>query len=267
MLKTPQTKYHPEPPVQLTDRRWPDRVLTQAPRWMSTDLRDGNQALFEPMDGEHKLAMFRMLCQIGFKDIEVAFPAASQTDFDFVRTLIEGGHIPEDVTIEVLTQARPHLIARTIESLAGCRRAIIHIYNATSPAFRERVFGMVVGGVCYFAHDWPGVVLLLIALGMPLLASWGWWAASREEALSLPSPGSEPGVGAESGPGVVGLDDLCRQVLPVWGDHLGTVRRQAEDAIATLSSQFSTLAQRLNAAVEASRREVEGDETHGGNRR
>lgn len=142
MLKTPQTKYHPEPPVQLTDRRWPDRVLTRAPRWMSTDLRDGNQALFEPMDGEHKLNMFRMLCQIGFKDIEVAFPAASQTDFDFVRTLIEGGHIPADVTIEVLTQARPHLIARTIESLAGCRRAIVHIYNATSPAFRERVFGM-----------------------------------------------------------------------------------------------------------------------------
>ncbi|QWT48800.1 hypothetical protein Azoinq_13380 [Azospira inquinata] len=122
---------------------------------------------------------------------------------------------------------------------------------------------MVVGGVCYFAHDWPGVVLLLIALGMPLLASWGWWAANREEVLSLPSPGPEPGGGAESGPGVVGLDDLCRQVLPVWGDHLGTVRRQAEDAIATLSSQFSTLAQRLNAAVEASRREVEGDETHG----
>jgi 2-isopropylmalate synthase len=113
---------------------------------MSTDLRDGNQALFEPMNGERKMRMFRTLCEIGFKEIEVAFPSASQTDFDFVRKLIEGGHIPDDVTIEVLTQAREHLIRRTIESLRGARRAIVHVYNATSKPFRENVFGDEQGG-------------------------------------------------------------------------------------------------------------------------
>ncbi len=102
-------KYRPFPPVRLADRTWPDKTLSRAPVWMSTDLRDGNQALFEPMDAERKLGMFRMLCKIGFKEIEVAFPAASQTDFSFVRTLIEDGHIPDDVTIEVLTPARPAL--------------------------------------------------------------------------------------------------------------------------------------------------------------
>ena len=109
---------------------------------MSTDLRDGNQALFEPMNGERKMRMFRTLCDIGFKEIEVAFPSASQTDFDFVRALIEGGHVPEDVTIEVLTQAREHLIRRTMESLRCARRAIVHVYNATSQPFRDIVFGM-----------------------------------------------------------------------------------------------------------------------------
>jgi 2-isopropylmalate synthase len=109
---------------------------------MSTDLRDGNQALFEPMNVERKMRMFRTLCDIGFKEIEVAFPSASQTDFDFVRNLIEGGHIPDGVTIEVLTQAREHLVRRTMESLRGARRAIVHVYNATSRPFREFVFGM-----------------------------------------------------------------------------------------------------------------------------
>lgn len=142
MLKQPDTKYRAFPAVQLTDRQWPSRRIEYAPVWMSTDLRDGNQALFEPMNAERKLRMFHMLCDIGFKEIEVAFPSASQTDFDFVRCLIEGRHIPDDVTIEVLTQARPHLIERTIESLAGARRAIVHIYNATAPSFRDVVFGM-----------------------------------------------------------------------------------------------------------------------------
>ncbi|NTV10585.1 MAG: 2-isopropylmalate synthase [Zoogloea sp.] len=142
MLKQPNTKYRPFPPIQLADRAWPGKVIEQAPIWMSTDLRDGNQALFEPMNAERKLRMFHMLCDIGFKEIEVAFPSASQTDFDFVRGLIEGGHIPDDVTIEVLTQAREHLIRRTMESLAGARRAIVHVYNATSRPFREKVFGM-----------------------------------------------------------------------------------------------------------------------------
>ena len=142
MRPDPERKYRPFPPVALTDRQWPGRVHTHPPIWMSTDLRDGNQALFEPMNGERKLRMFHTLCEIGFKEIEVAFPSASQTDFDFVRTLIEDGHIPEDVTIEVLTQAREHLIRRTMESLRGARRAIVHVYNATSAPFRDIVFGM-----------------------------------------------------------------------------------------------------------------------------
>jgi 2-isopropylmalate synthase len=142
MLQQPATKYRPFAPVDLVDRQWPNRTLTAPPVWMSTDLRDGNQSLFEPMNVERKMRMFRTLCAIGFKEIEVAFPSASQTDFDFVRNLIEGGHIPADVTIEVLTQAREHLIRRTMESLRGARRAIVHVYNATSKPFRDIVFGM-----------------------------------------------------------------------------------------------------------------------------
>jgi len=142
MLQTPSSKYAPFPPVKLLDRQWPNRTITHPPIWMSTDLRDGNQSLFEPMNAERKMRMFRMLCDIGFKEIEIAFPSASQTDFDFVRNLIEENHIPQDVTIEVLTQAREHLVRRTMESLKGARRAIVHIYNATSKPFRDIVFGM-----------------------------------------------------------------------------------------------------------------------------
>ncbi len=142
MLSHPAAKYRAFPPVHLPERQWPSRTLSAPPIWMSTDLRDGNQSLFEPMNGERKMRMFRTLCQVGFKEIEVGFPSASQTDFDFVRTLIEDGHIPEDVTIEVLTQSRDPLIERTIESLKGARRAIVHVYNATAPVFREVVFGM-----------------------------------------------------------------------------------------------------------------------------
>ncbi len=142
MLSNPSTKYKPFPLVNIVDRQWPSRTITHPPIWMSTDLRDGNQSLFEPMNAERKMRMFRMLCDIGFKEIEVAFPSASQTDFDFVRQLIEEDHIPQDVTIEVLTQAREHLVRRTMESLKGARRAIVHIYNATSKPFREVVFGM-----------------------------------------------------------------------------------------------------------------------------
>ncbi len=147
MLKDPSRKYPAFPPVALTDRTWPDRTLTQPPIWMSTDLRDGNQALFEPMDGPTKLRMFEMLVRVGFKEIEVGFPSASQTDFDFIRKLIEEDRIPEDVTIEVLTQAREDLIARTFESLRGAPRAIVHLYNATAPAFRRIVFNMSVDEV------------------------------------------------------------------------------------------------------------------------
>ncbi len=147
MLKDPSAKYAPFPQVALETREWPGRTLTAPPIWMSTDLRDGNQALFEPMNAERKLRLFRALCAIGLKEIEVAFPSASNTEFDFTRELIEGGHIPPDVTIEVLTQAREHLIRRTMESLRGARRAIVHVYNATSKPFREIVFGMSRGEV------------------------------------------------------------------------------------------------------------------------
>jgi len=142
MLNTPALKYTAFPPVRLNDRQWPNRTIDTPPTWLSTDLRDGNQALFEPMNSERKMRLFATLCQMGFKEIEVAFPSASQTDFDFVRQLIEGGHIPNDVTISVLTQAREHLIRRTMEALQGARRAIVHVYNATSKPFRDVVFGI-----------------------------------------------------------------------------------------------------------------------------
>lgn len=142
MLKNPASKYTAFPPVKIENRQWPNQTITKAPVWMSTDLRDGNQALFEPMNAERKMRMFKTLCEVGFKEIEVGFPSASQTDFDFVRKLIEGKHIPDDVTIEVLAPAREQLIRRTFESLRGVRRAIVHIYNATSKPFREIVFNM-----------------------------------------------------------------------------------------------------------------------------
>ena len=123
MLSDPSAKYRPFPAIALADRQWPSKVITEPPIWMSTDLRDGNQALFEPMNVERKMRMFRTVCAIGFKEIEVGFPSASQTDFDFVRQLIEGGHVPEDVTIQVLTQAREDLIRRTFEAIRGSRRA------------------------------------------------------------------------------------------------------------------------------------------------
>jgi 2-isopropylmalate synthase len=142
MLQQPHLKYRAFAPVSLPDRRWPDAVLTRAPLWCSVDLRDGNQALVEPMDADRKLRMFEMLVRVGFKEIEVGFPSASQTDFDFVRLLIEGDLVPGDVTIQVLTQAREPLIRRTFESLVGARRAVVHLYNATAPVMRNVVLGM-----------------------------------------------------------------------------------------------------------------------------
>ncbi|MDO2441335.1 2-isopropylmalate synthase [Enterobacter nematophilus] len=142
MLNTPADKYQPYPTVSLPDRRWPEQRITRAPRWLSTDLRDGNQALAEPMDSARKLQFWDLLLGCGFKEIEVAFPSASQTDFNFVRQLIEENRIPDDVTIQVLTQAREDLIHRTFESLRGAKQATIHLYNATAPLFRRLVFGM-----------------------------------------------------------------------------------------------------------------------------
>ncbi|MDD0839537.1 2-isopropylmalate synthase [Curvibacter sp. HBC61] len=144
MIANPATKYAPFAPIALADRQWPSRTITQAPIWLSTDLRDGNQALFEPMNAERKMSLFMELVRIGFKQIEVGFPAASQTDFDFVRRLIEEKRIPDDVTIMVMTQSREDLIARSVEAVQGAPRAIVHLYNATAPAWRRIVFGMSV---------------------------------------------------------------------------------------------------------------------------
>ncbi|GAB3204999.1 2-isopropylmalate synthase [Marinactinospora thermotolerans] len=138
----PFQRYQPFAPVDLPDRTWPSTTITRAPRWLSTDLRDGNQSLIEPMDSERKREIFDLLVRIGYKEIEVGFPAASQTDFDFVRGLIEDDAIPEDVQISVLTQAREDLIERTVQSLVGARRATVHLYNATAPEFRRVVFGV-----------------------------------------------------------------------------------------------------------------------------
>ena len=147
MLKDPSQKYRPFTQIQIPDRTWPDKIIDQAPIWLSTDLRDGNQSLIEPMDAEKKMRFFKCLVDVGLKEIEVGFPSASQTDFDFVRELIEGGHIPDDVTIQVLTQARDDLIERTFESLKGAKKAIVHYYNACAPSFRKIVFNQDKAGV------------------------------------------------------------------------------------------------------------------------
>lgn len=147
MLKDPSKKYRPFTPIQIPDRTWPDKIIDKAPIWLSTDLRDGNQSLIEPMDAEKKMRFFKCLVAVGLKEIEVGFPSASQTDFDFVRELIEGGHIPDDVTIQVLTQARDDLIERTFESLKGAKKAIVHYYNACAPSFRKIVFNQDKAGV------------------------------------------------------------------------------------------------------------------------
>lgn len=151
MLKNPAAKYRPFAPVGLKDRSWPDAVLSRPPVWCSVDLRDGNQALIEPMDIARKLRMFQTLVKVGFKEIEVGFPSASQVEFDFVRRLIEEDLIPGDVTIQVLTQAREPLIRRTFESLRGARRAIVHLYNATAPVMRKVVLGLDEDGIVELA--------------------------------------------------------------------------------------------------------------------
>jgi len=165
MAKMPIHKYQAFQPIDLPDRQWPTRAITKAPIWCSVDLRDGNQALIDPMDGERKLRMFQTLVKMGYKEIEVGFPSASQTDFDFVRNLVEEGLIPDDVYIQVLTQAREQLIERTFESLRGCRQAILHLYNSTSTVQRRVVFGLDMAGIKQIAVD--GAVLVhTLAAGM-----------------------------------------------------------------------------------------------------
>jgi len=143
----PTGRYAPFVPVDLPDRTWPSTTIAEAPRWCAVDLRDGNQALIDPMTAPRKLAMFQLLVRMGYKEIEVGFPSASQTDFDFVRQLIEGGHIPDDVVIQVLTQCREPLIDRTFESLVGAKQAIVHFYNSTSTLQRRVVFGLDKDGI------------------------------------------------------------------------------------------------------------------------
>ena len=145
--------FHEQIKIDLADRTWPTKRITKAPRWCAVDLRDGNQALIDPMSPERKLKMFQLLVRMGYKDIEVGFPSASQTDFDFVRVLIEDGHIPEDVTIQVLTQARDHLIERTYESLVGAKSVIVHFYNSTSVLQRKVVFNQDKDGIKKIALD------------------------------------------------------------------------------------------------------------------
>ncbi|WP_295630589.1 2-isopropylmalate synthase [uncultured Intestinimonas sp.] len=153
MVKDPQNKYIPFVPLKMTQRSWPDNQLTHPPIWCSVDLRDGNQALVDPMNVEEKLELFHTLVDIGVKEIEVGFPSASETEFEFLRALIDGGHIPDDVTIQVLVQAREHLIRRTFEAIDGAKHVIFHFYNSTSTLQRKVVFHTGVDGVKQIAVD------------------------------------------------------------------------------------------------------------------
>jgi 2-isopropylmalate synthase len=141
MLKDPSVKYRPFPQINIPDRTWPSKVI-EAPRWLSTDLRDGNQSLIDPMGAEKKTRFFDLLLKVGLKEIEVGFPSAGATEYDFIRGLVDGGRIPEDVLVQVLTQSRADLISTSFESLAGVHAAIVHVYNAVSPLWRQVVFGL-----------------------------------------------------------------------------------------------------------------------------
>ena len=152
-------KYNPYPPINIPNRQWPNKTISKAPTWCSVDLRDGNQALIEPMDASRKMKMFKQLIQMGFKEIEIGFPSASETDYNFVRELILNNHIPSDVTVQVLTQSRKVLIDKTIESLKGCHKAIIHLYNSTSTLQREIVFKETMDGVKKIATDGAKIIV------------------------------------------------------------------------------------------------------------
>ncbi|HSM84090.1 MAG TPA: 2-isopropylmalate synthase [Nodosilinea sp.] len=198
MLTNPAEKYRPFAPVDLPDRTWPSRVIAKPPIWLSTDLRDGNQALIEPMSVEQKLRMFDLLVAIGFKEIEVAFPSASETDFGFVRRLIDEDRVPEDVEIQVLTQAREDLIRRTFESLTGAKRAIVHVYNATAPVFRRVVF----------RHDPPQTIALAVNAARLI----GELAAERPETQWRFQYSPEVFSQTE----LEFARDICNAVLDVW---------------------------------------------------
>ncbi|WP_437849785.1 2-isopropylmalate synthase [Sorangium sp. So ce363] len=198
MSTMPVHKYKPFQPIHLPDRRWPSRVIESAPRWCSVDLRDGNQALVEPMGLERKLRMWHELVRMGFKEIEVGFPSASQPDFDFVRWIIDQGLIPDDVTIQVLTQARAELIERTFEAIRGARRAIVHLYNSTSTLQRRVVFGL----------DRAGIVEIAVR-GARLVKELAARSPETEVALEY-SPESFTGTELDF------AKEICEAVMDVW---------------------------------------------------
>ncbi|WP_404385594.1 2-isopropylmalate synthase [Caenispirillum salinarum] len=200
MKVDPTVKYRPFEPVKLTDRTWPDATITQPPIWCAVDLRDGNQALIEPMGTDRKLKMFNLLVEMGFKEIEVGFPAASQTDFDFLRLLIDEGRIPADVTIQVLTQAREDLISRTFEAIQGAPRAIVHLYNSTSELQRRVVFRM----------DREGIIGLAVK-GAQTVKRYADEARARgQEIVHQYSPESFTGTELDF------AVDICKAVMDVW---------------------------------------------------
>ena len=158
MLSDPSRKYRPFPQVDLPNRQWPSRTIDKAPRWLSTDLRDGNQALIDPMSAEKKKRFFNLLLNVGVKEIEVGFPSSGATDFDFIRALVDSGRIAADVTIQSLTQSRRDLIEKTFASMAGAPRAIVHLYNAVSPAWRDIVFNLDKAGVKAIAVEGASIL-------------------------------------------------------------------------------------------------------------
>ncbi|HEX9535395.1 MAG TPA: 2-isopropylmalate synthase, partial [Stellaceae bacterium] len=198
MTSMPIHKYRPFPTIDLPDRRWPTQVIGRAPLWCSVDLRDGNQALVEPMGPDRKRRMFELLVKLGFKEIEVGFPAASETDFGFIRELIEQRLVPDDVTIQVLTQARPELIKRSFESIRGARRAIMHLYNSTSTLQRRVVFGL----------DKPGIVDIAVT-GAKLIRELA-GAMPESEIIYQYSPESFTGTELDF------AVEICEAVMDVW---------------------------------------------------
>jgi 2-isopropylmalate synthase len=196
-------KYKAYRPIDLPDRRWPSRTLERAPDWCSVDLRDGNQALVHPMSVAKKLELFKLLVEVGFKEIEIGFPSASQTEYDFARTLIEKGLIPDDVTVQVLTQARRELIERTFESLRGVKRAVVHVYNSTSPVQREQVFRATKDEIVAIAVNGAR----LLKEGAARHPGVEWTFEYSPESFS----GTEPEYAVE----------VCNAVIDIWEPHKG----------------------------------------------
>src|SRR5499425_684725 len=199
----PIHKYRPFAPINLPDRRWPMQVIERAPQWCSVDLRDGNQALVEPMGADRKRRMFELLVRLGFKEIEVGFPAASETDFTFIRQLIEQRLVPDDVTIQVLTQARPELIERSFAAIRGARRAIMHLYNSTSTLQRRVVFALDKLGIVDIAVNGARLIRELAA------------AMPQSDIVYQYSPESFTGTELDF------AVEICEAVMDIWRPSSG----------------------------------------------